>query len=80
MAVIWPSMVALLFTTDGGASMYAGWLASVPGTIVLGQVVSGFLAKPIGKTKYQVITVLIIGGTTLGGSYPYYTTFRVTMY
>jgi MFS family permease len=72
MAVIWPSMVAVLFTTDGGASMYAGWLSSVPScAIVFGQVVSGLAAEPIGKTKYQVITVLTIGGATLGGeSFP----------
>lgn len=68
MAVIWPQMVAILYTDDGGSSMYAGWLSCAPSAaIVLGQVVAGLLAEPIGKTKLQTITVLVIGGTFLGG-------------
>ena len=61
-------MVAVLYTDDGGASMYAGWLACVPSLMInFGQIVGGFLAEPIGKTKYQCIAVLTIGGALLGG-------------
>jgi hypothetical protein len=67
MAIIWPSMVAVLYTTDSGASMYSGWLNCISGTlIVTGQIIGGVLAVPIGKTKIQCITVLTIGGALLG--------------
>ncbi|RDW72199.1 MFS general substrate transporter-28 [Coleophoma crateriformis] len=67
MATIWPSMVAVLYTDDGGASMYAGWLNCISGTmIVAGQICAGCFAVAIGKTKFQCITVLIIGGALLG--------------
>ncbi|OAG09823.1 MFS general substrate transporter [Paraphaeosphaeria sporulosa] len=65
MAIVWPSMVAVLYTDDGGASMYAGWLSCMPGMINGGQIVGGFLAVPIGKTRIQVIVVLILGGSLL---------------
>jgi MFS family permease len=68
MAVIWPSMVAVLYTTDGGASMYAGWLSCAPSAMInLGQIMAGFLAVPIGKTKFQCMVVLTLGGSLLGG-------------
>lgn len=68
MAVVWPSMVAVLYTNDGGASMYAGWLACAPSIMInVGQIVAGFLAEPIGRTKYQCVVVLTIGGALLGG-------------
>lgn len=67
MAVIWPSMVAVLYTDDGGASMYAGWLSCVPSAMInLGQIFAGFLAEPIGKTKIQCMVVLTLGGAFLG--------------
>jgi MFS family permease len=59
MAVIWPQMIAVLYTTDGGASMSAGWWAcasSLP--INIGQIVGGFLATTIGKTRYQCMVVV----------------------
>jgi hypothetical protein len=63
-------MVAVLYTDDGGASMYAEWLACVPSFMNNGrQIVGGFLVKPIGKTKYQCIAVLTMGGALLGGLY-----------
>ncbi|KAL1893280.1 hypothetical protein Sste5346_006456 [Sporothrix stenoceras] len=66
-AIIWPQMVAVLYTNDGGASMYAGWLSCAPSAMInAGQILSGFVAVYIGRTKYQVITVLIIGGALLG--------------
>jgi hypothetical protein len=61
-------MVSVLYTDDGGASMYAGWLSCAPSIMInFGQIVAGFLAEPIGKTKIQCITVLTIGGALLGG-------------
>jgi hypothetical protein len=64
-------MFAVLYTDGGGASMYAGWLACVPSFMINGgQIVGDFLAKPIGKTKYQCTTVLMIGGALLRGLYP----------
>jgi hypothetical protein len=68
MAIIWPQMVAILYTNDGGASMYAGWLSCAPSIMInFGQIVAEFLAEPIGKTKWQCITVLTTGGAFLGG-------------
>jgi MFS family permease len=67
MAIIWPSMVAVLYTDDGGGSMASGWLNCISGTmIVVGQIIGGVLCVPIGKTKLQCITVLTIGGALLG--------------
>ncbi|KAF1969675.1 MFS general substrate transporter [Bimuria novae-zelandiae CBS 107.79] len=65
MAILWPSMVAVLYTDDGGASMYAGWLSCVPGMINGGQIVGGFLAAPIGKTRIQCIVAFTVGGALL---------------
>jgi MFS family permease len=69
MAILWPGMVAIMYTDNGGASMYAGWLSCAPSIMInAGQIVGGFLAEPIGKTKYQCMTVLTIGGALLGGN------------
>ncbi|KAI1612560.1 fungal trichothecene efflux pump [Exophiala viscosa] len=66
MAIIWPEMVAVLFTDDGGASMRAGWLNSIPGfAIVIGQVSAGALSASIGKQKFQCMAVLSLGGAFL---------------
>lgn len=66
MAIIWPQMVAVLYTDDGGASMHAAWLSSISGTmIVAGQLSAGALAAYFGKTKYQVIVALVVGGSLL---------------
>lgn len=71
LAIIWPSQVAVLYTDDGGASMYAGFLSCCPSAfITFGMIVSGFLAEPIGKTKFQCIIVLTAGGAFLGGKNP----------
>lgn len=67
MAIIWPSMVAVLYTDDAGASMSSGWLNCISGTmIVVGQIIGGILAVPIGKTKLQCLFVLTSGGALLG--------------
>lgn len=70
LAIIWPQMVDLVYTEDGGASMYAGWLACTPTAMINGgQIFGGFLAEPIGKTKFQCMSVLAIGGAFLGGKH-----------
>jgi Fungal trichothecene efflux pump (TRI12) len=67
MAIIWPQMVAVLYTNDGGASQYAGWLNSIVGVmIVLGQLFAGGLAVVLGKTKIQGVVVLTCGAALLG--------------
>ncbi|KAL5363379.1 fungal trichothecene efflux pump [Aspergillus floccosus] len=66
MAIIWPNMVSILYTDDGGASMTAGWLNSMPVTLmVVGQILGGGLAAAIGKQKYQCMFVLVAGGALL---------------
>ncbi|CAK7234547.1 hypothetical protein SBRCBS47491_008984 [Sporothrix bragantina] len=66
-AIIWPEMVAVLYTTDSGASMYAGWLSCAPSAMMnAGQITSGIFAARIGRTKIQLIAVLTIGGALLG--------------
>lgn len=66
MAIIWPNMVAVLYTDDGGASMYAGWLNCITGTlIVAGQLSAGALSAAIGKQRFQVIVALVAGGALL---------------
>ncbi|KAF2120376.1 fungal trichothecene efflux pump [Lophiotrema nucula] len=67
MAVVWPQMVAVLYTDDGGASMSAASLSCASSIMInVGQIIAGFLAEPIGKTKIQCIAVLTIGGALLG--------------
>jgi flagellar motor component MotA len=66
MAIIWPQIVGGIYASP--TSMYAGYLNCVPGAmIVVGMVLGGLLAEPIGKTNYQVITAFIIGGALIGG-------------
>ncbi|KAK2747915.1 hypothetical protein FQN57_001506 [Myotisia sp. PD_48] len=66
MAIIWPSMIAVVYTNDGGASIHSGMLASLIGVmIVAGQLFAGPLVTLIGKTKYQCMFVLITGGGLL---------------
>ncbi|QDS75827.1 hypothetical protein FKW77_001054 [Venturia effusa] len=53
-AIIWPSMVTVLYA--GGDQMYGGWLASLVGLgLLAGEIVGGLLATPLGKTKFQMI-------------------------
>lgn len=64
MAILWPSMVGVLYTD--GTSMQAGWLNCLAGVmIVAGQMAAGVLAPVIGKTKLQCIGAFTIGGALL---------------
>lgn len=66
MAIVWPGRVATVFTDDGGASIYAGWLNCVPSVMTnTGQIFAGVSAVHLGNTKIQCITVLTIGGALL---------------
>lgn len=61
MAIIWPQIVGGIYADP--TSMYAGYLNCVPGAmIVVGMVLGGLLAEPIGKTNYQVIFAFATGG------------------
>ncbi|KAF9893246.1 hypothetical protein FE257_011676 [Aspergillus nanangensis] len=58
MAIIWPNMVAIVYTDDGGASMKAGWLNCMPVTLmVAGQILGGGLAAAIGNQRLQCMAV-----------------------
>lgn len=64
-AIVWPSMVAVLYA-DGGV-MSSAWLSSLVGLIiVLGQVVGGFCGKAIGHLKWQAVACFVIGGICFG--------------
>jgi MFS family permease len=53
-AIIWPSMVAVLYAD--GDQMYGGWLASLVGLgLLAGEIIGGLLATPLGKVKFQMI-------------------------
>jgi hypothetical protein len=54
MAIIWPQMVAILYTDNGGASMYAGWLACAPSVMIkAGQIFAGFSQSLLARPKYN---------------------------
>ncbi|KAI0158335.1 fungal trichothecene efflux pump-domain-containing protein [Xylariaceae sp. FL1272] len=59
-AIVWPGMVANLYTS--GYAINAAWLASLSSiSITVGQVLGGLVAQGIGKVRLQ-----IIGSFTLG--------------
>ncbi|KAF2499360.1 MFS general substrate transporter [Lophium mytilinum] len=60
-AIVWPSMVTVLYAD--GNQMYGGMLSSLVGLgIILGEIVSGFSAKAIGKVRWQCTASFAIGG------------------
>jgi len=64
-AIVWPSQVAVLYSN--GDPMYTGYLSVIIGMgFITGQVLSGLLARQIGKTRYQVMGAFFIGGVLLG--------------
>ncbi|KPI36578.1 putative MFS-type transporter YusP [Cyphellophora attinorum] len=63
-AVVWPQMVAVLYSN--GDALRNGWLSSIVGAcFIVGQVSGGVFCKMIGKVKYQVLVTMAIGGTLL---------------
>ncbi|KAF2737378.1 MFS general substrate transporter [Polyplosphaeria fusca] len=64
-AIVWPSMVAVLYS-DGGV-MSSAWLSCLVGLcITLGQIVGGFAGKSIGHLKWQAVFCFVIGGICFG--------------
>ncbi|TDZ33060.1 Trichothecene efflux pump TRI12 [Colletotrichum spinosum] len=61
-ALVWPSMVAVLYS-DPTRPLYGPLLASfVAFFILLGQITGGALGKWIGHLKWQVVVMAILGG------------------
>jgi hypothetical protein len=68
-AIVWPSMVATLYSKDGDP-MYIGYIATVVGSgITLGEIIGGLLARRIGKTKYQLMVTWLLASIFLGCKY-----------
>lgn len=61
-AIVWPQMVAVMYS-EGGSPMDGPWLSSLVGLcIVIGEIVGGFCAKAIGHLKWQCFVTIVIGG------------------
>ncbi|KAJ4367699.1 hypothetical protein N0V83_007284 [Neocucurbitaria cava] len=64
-SIVWPAQAAVLY--GNGDTMRTGYMSTIVGlAIITGQVSAGLLAERIGKTKYQVMAALGIGGIFLG--------------
>lgn len=64
-AIIWPDMAANVY--GQGRAMWAGWVATLVGLgITIGEMIGGSLAKLLGWTKYQCLTVISLGTLFLG--------------
>ncbi|KAF4458452.1 fungal trichothecene efflux pump [Fusarium albosuccineum] len=66
-ALVWPSMVTVLY--DDGDQMTAAWYSSFVGLfIIIGEVVGGVVAKPIGNLKWQCIITVALSGIFFGAT------------
>ncbi|KAF2465115.1 MFS general substrate transporter [Lindgomyces ingoldianus] len=66
-AIIWPAQAAVLY--GNGNAVRVGYMSTIIGIgIITGQIAAGFLAVPIGKTRYQCMGVFLIGGIFLGSA------------
>jgi hypothetical protein len=64
-AIIWPDVAANVY--GQGRTMWAGWVATLVGIgITVGEMIGGSLAKLIGYTKFQCLTVISLGTLFLG--------------
>ncbi|KAJ4296443.1 hypothetical protein N0V90_006488 [Kalmusia sp. IMI 367209] len=64
-SIVWPAQAAILY--GNGDTMRVGYMSTIVGLgIVSGQIVAGFLAARIGKTRYQCMAVFVLGGVFLG--------------
>ncbi|KAH8736418.1 fungal trichothecene efflux pump-domain-containing protein [Ilyonectria robusta] len=66
-ALVWPSMVTVLY--EDGDPMTAAWYSSFVGLfIIIGEVVGGVVAKPIGNLKLQCIVTVALSGIFFGAT------------
>ncbi|KAE8146978.1 siderophore iron transporter [Aspergillus avenaceus] len=64
MSLLWPQAIGALFTTD---TIKTGWLSSSVGLgVIIGEIAAGLLMKPVGHSKYQLITCTVIITTFSG--------------
>ncbi|KIW76453.1 hypothetical protein Z517_11199 [Fonsecaea pedrosoi CBS 271.37] len=65
LTIVWPSMVAIVYPS--GDLITDGLRASIVGACwVSGEIVSGIVAKPVGRIKLQCIVTLTLAGVLLG--------------
>lgn len=66
-ALVWPSMVTVLYEDDD--PMTAAWYSSFVGLfIIIGEVVGGVVAKPIGNLRWQCIVTVTISSIFFGAT------------
>lgn len=64
-AIVWPSMVAVLYR-DGGIMASAALSSFVGLFITMGQIVGGFVGKKIGHLKWQCVIGISLGAICFG--------------
>ncbi|KAF2439291.1 MFS general substrate transporter [Karstenula rhodostoma CBS 690.94] len=64
-AIVWPSMVAVLYS-DGGVMASAALSSFVGLFITIGQIVGGFAGKKIGHLKWQCVIGITLGAICFG--------------
>ncbi|KAF2015910.1 siderophore iron transporter [Aaosphaeria arxii CBS 175.79] len=66
-SIVWPAQAAVLY--GNGDTMRVGYMSTIVGLgIITGQVIAGFLAVPIGKTRFQCMVAFLLGGIFLGAA------------
>lgn len=66
-AIVWPTMVFSLYTSD---LTHGGYLCCVTGCGTnAGQIIGGTLCRRLGKQKIQMVVTAICMGTFLGGKF-----------
>lgn len=69
LAILWPEQITYLYTTN---NITIGWMSLTTGvSLIIGEVIFGFLMKPIGNTRIQLIVstcTLFIFLAALGGT------------
>ena len=67
-AIVWPGMTATVYAH--GRLMWAGWVGSLAGIgITVGEIIGGMMAKRVGKTKFQVIFIMVAATAVMGGEF-----------
>jgi MFS family permease len=64
-SIVWPSQVAVLYGKPND-TMYTGYLSVIIGCgFIVGQTAAGLLAKQIGRQKWQIRIMFLVGGVFL---------------